>query len=159
MPREMKKRGRRGDEKKRKLEEEEEVQQEEFAQPKRQRTEDGGDEAADQQDFVALPQDAAYLNGDYQNGEGQGPPTEQVFFGMLDEEEQEYFKRADEMLEMNNFADAEERSLFLANVYREANGKELKIANSQSCSRLMERLIQLSTPAQLKTLFQKFSGK
>jgi hypothetical protein len=156
MPREMKKRGRRGDEKKRKLEEEEEVQQE-FAQPKRQRTEDGGDEAADQQDFVALPsQDAVFAN---ENGESQGPQVEQVFFGMLDEEEQEYFKRADEMLEMNNFADAEERSLFLANVYREANGKELKIANSQSCSRLMERLIQLSTPAQLKTLFQKFSGK
>lgn len=150
----MKKRGRRGEEKKRKLEEEEEVDQA-FAQPKRQRTEDGGDEAADQQDFVALAQDGAYPNGDYQNGE----PMEQVFFGMLDEEEQEYFKRADEMLEMNNFADAEERSLFLANVYREANGKELKIANSQSCSRLMERLIQLSTPAQLKTLFQKFSGK
>jgi hypothetical protein len=157
MPREMKKRGRRGDEKKRKLEEEEEIQQE-FAQPKRQRTEDGGDdEAADQQDFVALPsQDDVFAN---ENGEGQGAPVEQVFFGMLDEEEQEYFKRADEMLEMNNFADAEERSLFLANVYREANGKELKIANSQSCSRLMERLIQLSTPAQLKTLFQKFSGK
>jgi len=154
----MKKRGRRGEEKKRKMEEEEQVDQE-FAQPKRQRTEEDGDAAADQQDFVALPQDGAYTNGDYQNGESQGPPVEQVFFGMLDEEEQEYFKRADEMLEMNNFADDEERSLFLANVYREANGKELKIANSQSCSRLMERLIQLSTPAQLKTLFQKFSGK
>ncbi|TIA55975.1 PLP-dependent transferase [Aureobasidium pullulans] len=163
MPRELKKRGRRGEEKKRKLEEEEDVQ-EEFAQPKRQRTEDGVDgvdtidEAAEQQDFVGLPQDGAYTNGDHQDGEGQGPPQEQVFFGMLDEDEQEYFKRADEMLEMNNFSDAEERSLFLANVYREANGKELKIANSQSCSRLMERLIQLSTPAQLKTLFQKFSG-
>lgn len=158
MPRELKKRGRRGEEKKRKLEEEEEAHQE-FAQPKRQRTEDGVDAAAEQQDFVGLGQDGAYTNGDYQDGEGHGPPVEQVFFGMLDEEEQEYFKRADEMLEMNNFGDAEERSLFLANVYREANGKELKIANSQSCSRLMERLIQLSTPAQLKTLFQKFSGK
>jgi nucleolar protein 9 len=158
MPRELKKRGRRGEEKKRKLEEDEETHQD-FAQPKRQRTEDGVDAAAEQEDFVGLAQDGAYTNGDYQDGEGRGPPVEQVFFGMLDEEEQEYFKRADEMLENNNFADAEERSLFLANVYREANGKELKIANSQSCSRLMERLIQLSTPAQLKTLFQKFSGK
>ncbi|KAI4736341.1 PLP-dependent transferase [Aureobasidium sp. EXF-12298] len=157
MPRELKKRGRRGEEKKRKLEEEDETHQD-FAQPKRQRTEDGVDAAAEQEDFVGLAQDGAYTNGDYQDGEGRGPPVEQVFFGMLDEEEQEYFKRADEMLENNNFADAEERSLFLANVYREANGKELKIANSQSCSRLMERLIQLSTPAQLKALFQKFSG-
>ncbi|KEQ92061.1 hypothetical protein AUEXF2481DRAFT_101045 [Aureobasidium subglaciale EXF-2481] len=160
MPRELKKRGRRGEEKKRKLEEEEGLH-EDFAQTKRQRTEDGdgeGDEAGGQQDFVALPQDGAFPNGGYQDGESHGGPPEMVFFGMLDEEEQEYFKRADEMLEMNNFADAEERSLFLANVYREANGKELKIANSQSCSRLMERLIQLSTAAQLKTLFQKFSG-
>jgi nucleolar protein 9 len=60
---------------------------------------------------------------------------------------------------MNSFEDAEQRQLFLANVWREAEGKELKIANSQSCSRLMERLIQLSTPAQLKGLFQRFYGK
>jgi nucleolar protein 9 len=82
-----------------------------------------------------------------------------MFFGTLDEQEQEYFKRADDMLETNSFGDHEERSLFIANVYREADGKELKIAQSQSCSRLMERLIQLSSPAQLKTLFQRFSGK
>ena len=81
------------------------------------------------------------------------------YYGILDEEEQEYFKRADSMLELNQFADPEERNLFLANVYKEASGKELKIANSQSCSRLMERLISLSTPSQLKALFQKFSGQ
>lgn len=86
-------------------------------------------------------------------------PGEIPFYGLLDEEEQEYFRRADEMLELNQFGDAEERSLFLANVYKEANGKELKIANSQSCSRLMERLIIMSTPEQLKTLFGKFSGQ
>ncbi|KAK3677405.1 Glutamate decarboxylase 2 [Recurvomyces mirabilis] len=90
--------------------------------------------------------DAAYPHGD------------RPFFGMLDMDEQEYFKRADDMLEANSFGEQEERDLFLANVYREAEGKELKIAQSQSCSRLMERLIQLSTPAQMKKLFQAFSG-
>ncbi|KAI4122761.1 MAG: hypothetical protein LQ338_005635, partial [Usnochroma carphineum] len=85
-------------------------------------------------------------------------PGEIPFYGLLDEEEQEYFKRADAMLELNQFNDADERELFLANVYREADGKELKIANSQSCSRLMERLILMSTPEQLKALFGKFSG-
>ena len=87
------------------------------------------------------------------------PRTDRPFFGVLDDEEQEYFKRADDLLETNAFSEPEERDLFLANVYREADGKELKIAQSQSCSRLMERMIQMSTPAQLKTLFQKFSGK
>lgn len=91
--------------------------------------------------------------------DGAYPSNNKPFFGMLDDDEQEYFKRADDMLESNAFGDHEERSLFLSNVYREADGKELKIAQSQSCSRLMERLIQLSTPAQLKNLFQKFSGK
>lgn len=99
------------------------------------------------------------LNGLDESLDGAYPYGEKAFFGMLDEEEQEYFKRADDMLETNAFGDFDERSLFLSNVYREADGKELKIAQSQSCSRLMERLIQLSTPAQLKNLFQKFSGK
>jgi nucleolar protein 9 len=52
-----------------------------------------------------------------------------------------------------------EKALFIQNLYKEAAGKELKIAHSQGCSRLLERLILLSTPAQLKALFQSFSGK
>ena len=81
------------------------------------------------------------------------------FYGLLDEQEQEYFKSADSVIELNQFNDSEERGLFLSNVFKEADGKELKIANSQSCSRIMERLILLSTPAQLKAIFQKFSGQ
>ncbi|KAI9844897.1 MAG: Nucleolar protein 9 [Sclerophora amabilis] len=84
--------------------------------------------------------------------------SETPFYGLLNEHEQEYFSRANELLELNQFANPEERTLFLENVYREADGRELKIANSQSCSRLMERLILLSTPKQLKNLFQKFLG-
>lgn len=76
---------------------------------------------------------------------------------MLEDEEQEYFRRADELLELNDFPSEEEQSMFLANVYREAEGKELKIACSQSCSRLMERLILLSSPAQKKKLFGNFA--
>ncbi|QSZ31455.1 hypothetical protein DSL72_001020 [Monilinia vaccinii-corymbosi] len=84
--------------------------------------------------------------------------ADRPYYGLLEDEEQEYFRRADELLESNHFPSAEERSLFLANVYREAKGKELKIACSQSCSRLMERLILLSTPQQKKKLFAQFAG-
>ena len=89
-----------------------------------------------------------------------GPPlsTERPFYGMLEDEEQEYFRRADELLELNDFPTAEERDLFLDNVFREAEGKELKIACSQSCSRLMERLILLSSTRQKKKLFGVFAG-
>ena len=145
MPKENKKRGRR-EEKKRKREEEAEVET-----SKRQKS----------QDVVAgLRVDNGPEGGpQVQEEDTTTRPGELPFYGMLDEEEQEYFKRADGMLEANQFGDAEERDLFLANVYKEAYGKELKIANSQSCSRLMERLILRSTPEQLKAIFQKFSGQ
>lgn len=87
------------------------------------------------------------------------PHGERPFFGLLDEEEQEHFRNAGDMLESNNFESAEDKEQFLASLYREAEGKELKLAQSQSASRLLERLIQLSTAAQLKTLFQRLSGK
>jgi nucleolar protein 9 len=93
-----------------------------------------------------------------QNEDASAPATERPFYGMLEDEEQEYFRRADELLELNDFPTAEERDLFLENVFREAEGKELKIACSQSCSRLMERLILLSSTKQKKKLFGVFAG-
>ncbi|KAB2575761.1 hypothetical protein BFW01_g11225 [Lasiodiplodia theobromae] len=150
MPKENKKRGRREVRKKRKLEHTADGEENEH---KRTRVED----LENQLDYVALGGEDAQKLGEEQQAP-EGPAGDMVFYGMLDEEEQEYFKRADELLELNQFEDAEARSLFLANVYREADGKELKLANSQSCSRLMERLIQLSDTKQLKNLFQKFSG-
>lgn len=148
MPKENKKRGRREERKKRKLDNPADDEQ---THNKRSRLED-------QSDFVAVGGESAENLGGEQ-AEHAGAMEDMVFYGMLDEEEQEYFKRADELLELNQFEDEETRSLFLANVYREADGKELKLANSQSCSRLMERLIQLSDTRQLKNLFQKFSGQ
>lgn len=148
MPKEHRKRGRR-EEKKRKREEE----QDQASTSKRQKSEDAEAET----EIIVDGDDEAAPQGGYP--EYAPRPEDLPFYGLLDEEEQEYFKRADSMLELNQFADPEERNLFLANVYKEAGGKELKIANSQSCSRLMERLILLSTPDQLKNLFQKFSGQ
>ncbi|KAL8364946.1 hypothetical protein RB595_003979 [Gaeumannomyces hyphopodioides] len=94
------------------------------------------------------------------DGEDAGQATQQdtrEFFGMLSDEEQEYFRRADEMLELNDFPSPDERAVFISNVFKEAAGKELKLASSQSCSRLMERLILLSTTRQKKRLFDAFA--
>ncbi|KAG9251213.1 armadillo-type protein [Emericellopsis atlantica] len=95
------------------------------------------------------------LHGDSLHHE-EAPETE--FFGMLNEEEQEYFRHADELLELNQFPSPDDRGLFITSVFNEAKGKELKIASSQSCSRLMERLIQLADTAQKKQLFAAFAG-
>ncbi|KAH7395608.1 armadillo-type protein [Cadophora sp. MPI-SDFR-AT-0126] len=121
---------------------------------KRQKSQDPAEDF--EVEFIGT--DNAIPTGDgLADGGGEGGAIERPFYGMLEDQEQEYFRRADELLEQNDFPSNEERSLFLANVYREAEGKELKIACSQSCSRLMERLILLSTVEQKKKLFGKFS--
>lgn len=138
MPRENKKRGRRMEDgnKKRKLEGEEQVES-----SKRRKSTDDAD------DYIPLDQ-----------SDNQQPP-ERPFYGLLDDDEQEFFRRADETLDANDFADNDDKKAFLTNVYKEAEGKELKIANSQGCSRLLERLIQLSSSAQCQNLFDKFAGR
>jgi nucleolar protein 9 len=136
MPKEFKKRGRREEQKKR----------------KRDVDDDSSAKRHKKEDVQQYQEEQPVLTG--ANGEYQAP-----FYGMLDEEEQEYFKKADEMLELDQFESAEDRSVFLASVWREAEEKELKLANDTSASRLLERLILLSTPEQLKGLFQKFSGQ
>ncbi|TKX24630.1 nucleolar protein-3 [Elsinoe australis] len=156
MPRENKKRGKRGGSKRK----HDEVADGEPETAKRTRLQDGeptnGDAAdglADNNDYMALDQP----DGDHQEAYS-GTATEQVFFGMLDEDEQEFFKKADERLELDDFEGPEDKAQFLENVYKEADGKELKLACSQSCSRVLERLIHLSSPSQLSKLFQKFNG-
>ncbi len=156
MPKENKKRGRREEKKKKRKWEEEDIEEggeENIAHGsiKRQKSQD----EEEQPQYIPLAHDMETQEAYTADARLGDLP----FYGLLDEEEQEYFKRADSMLELNQFGEAEERELFLANVYKEANGKELKLANSQSCSRLMERLILLSTAEQLKTLFQKFNGQ
>jgi len=158
MPRENKKRGKRGGENnKRKIDE---IDGEDLGPTKRTRTDDGENTShfADNQDYEDLGE-MKPTSENIDNVENPVAERERVFYGMLDEEEQEYFKKADDLLEADAFGDADEKNLFLANVFIEADGKELKLACSQSCSRLMEKLIQLSSPAQLSKLFQKFNGQ
>lgn len=158
MPREHKQRGRRA-EKKRKLDDQEATGHSD-TEVKRQRVEQDGDGHVEHDAPLAYEVDTtgeapAAVDEIIQTA----PIAEPVFYGMLDEEEQEYFRKANEIIELNDFAGPEERQLFVDNLFREAQNKELKIANSQSGSRLLERLLQLATPAQLKDLFQKFSGQ
>jgi nucleolar protein 9 len=147
MPKPRTKRGR--DERKRKHREEEQDAPTDFNSKRpRHEDEDQAEEEQPAEDYNG--QDAAFLQ---QNG-----PGETEYFGTLADEEQEYFRRADEMLELNQFGGAEERDMFLQSVFEEAKSKELKLASSQSCSRLMERLIQLSNTSQKKRLFEAFAG-
>lgn len=159
MPREFHKRGRRGEAAKRKLESHDSVEQE--TPNKRARTEDAAAEYGGVNGYEEINCHGE-VNGHQNHSEfdnQQDGFADNVFYGLLDEQESEYFRRADEMLETNQFSTPEERNLFLANIFKEAEGKELKMACSQSCSRLLEKLIMSSAPDLLKKLFQAFSGQ
>ncbi|KAJ5887955.1 Nucleolar protein 9 [Penicillium taxi] len=161
MPREKQKRGRRA-EAKAQNDETKRKRGEEFEDPVQKRLKaydihveahaDASHENPFEQntDFIPLEQDHQQ---DVNNEDGDMP-----FYGLLDTDEQEYFSRANEMLEANQFQDAEEKNLFIESVYQEASGKELKIACSQGCSRLMEKLISMSDIRQIRRIFSKFIG-
>ncbi|KAK1831229.1 armadillo-type protein [Podospora conica] len=142
------------DEKRAKKRGREQEDEEEKVETKRQRTTDIDAGA----DYIPL-EDGNEPDGAERPIRGLGGgPFEREFFGMLEEQEQEFFRRADELLEQNDFPSNYERDEFLQNVYKESVGKELKLASSQSCSRLMERLILLSSARQKKTIFNAFAG-
>ncbi|KAI0838399.1 ARM repeat-containing protein [Hypoxylon sp. FL0890] len=103
-------------------------------------------------------QEAKFEDGYDQPRISGPPPADREFFGMLSDEEQEYFRSVDEQLDIDDFFSQEDRQLYLASVFTEARGKELKLACSQSCSRLMERLILMSNTRQKKKLFLQFAG-
>ena len=156
MPRENQKRGRRAEDKskkdaiKRKRDE-----TTDDASPKRMKssTDEAVNDPSEAPDYIPLD------GGDYENYDKQPSGNgDMPFYGLLDTEEQEYFSRANEVLELNQFQDAEELRTFVDSVYSEANGKELKLACSQSCSRLMEKLISSSDIRQIRRLFDKFNG-
>ncbi|KAF8436773.1 armadillo-type protein [Terfezia claveryi] len=138
MPKEKKKRGRRAEEARR--QQEGEVKHVDIDMP---------------MEFYDAPGQGTGDIGYTQDAEiVDGPP----FFGLLDEQEQEFFRVQDELLKANAFETDDDRTAFVNNFFREADGKELKLANSQGCSRLLEKMMSLATPKQLKNLFQKCNG-
>lgn len=154
MPRELKKRGRRA-EKQRK------AGDEHANRPvKRQKTSDNepghehfevtGD-AGD--DFISFGE---VHGNDFETREEPSAGYENTFYGLLTEEEQEYYANVNNKISADDFESEEDRIAFIEAVYRESSGKEIKIASSQSCSRYLEKIIYLSSQDQLRALFQAF---
>lgn len=143
MPKALKKRGRRAEKESREAEGE--------ARPAKRRRTDGHEdfavngEAGD--DFISFGHDPGF-----DNEADQGT----TFYGLLTEEEQEYYSNINKKIVANDFEDDADRTNFIEAIYRETNGKEIKVASSQSCSRYLEKLIHLSTPVQLRSLFEAF---
>ena len=149
MPRELKQRGRRA-EKQRK-----EIEALDSRPAKRRKTTD----AEDDRDFTVsgnAGDDFISFGQDQTETRAEKDETETTFYGLLTEEEMEYYANVNNKITANDFESNEDRSMFIEAVYRESAGKEIKVASSQSCSRYLEKVIQLSSASQLKSLFQAF---
>lgn len=147
MPREFKKRGRRAEKQRKEVDTN-------GVRPTKRRKTTGIDEdqhftisgdAGD--DFISFGQSETETGHD-------GPGT--TFYGLLTEEETEYYANVNNKITTNDFESDTDRSMFIEAVYRESAGKEIKLASSQSCSRYLEKVIQLSSDNQLKSLFEAF---
>lgn len=155
MPQEKKKRGRREEKanKKRKLNDESEKPS------KRLRSEDHEPEEFNDELVVSGDAGDDFISFDIPPPQGvEAPLIEDEFHGLLDPQEQEYYANINNKIVANDFESEEDRILFIEAVHRETEGKELKVASSQSCSRYLEKIILLSTPFQLRGLFSKFLG-
>lgn len=109
--------------------------------------EDGGDDYKHQPQ--QMPDDGENAN------DGVTPNT---FFGVLDSSELDYFKKAESTLAIDAFENPDEKYQFINSVIEESKGKELKLATSQICSKLMERIIMESDETQLKGIFKALNG-
>ncbi|KIW68866.1 hypothetical protein PV04_04781 [Phialophora macrospora] len=155
MPREVKKRGRRHQEKERKHKESDRDER----SSKRFKSEHVATEETT--DVVAVSGDAGddFIGFNIEGPKGVTEPQEEnEFYGLLEPQEQEYYANVNNKIVANDFESSEDRENLIEAVHRETEGKELKVASSQSCSRYLEKIIMLSTPQQLRRLFSKFVG-
>lgn len=67
----------------------------------------------------------------------------------------QYFKQADRLLEAKEFADEEEYNLFIQNVFAEVEGLEYRLACSHDGSMLLEKILKVASPFQLRVFLEK----
>ena len=115
-----------------------------------------GTRSTETKHFKAEAEDPLGMDPIHLDAQGWLEPT---FFGLLSEQEQQYFKEVDALIEADQFENVEGANAFLTNVYKELEGKELKVASSQSCSRLLEKLIFRSNMEQTMKLLGKFNDQ
>ncbi|ODQ56534.1 ARM repeat-containing protein [Saitoella complicata NRRL Y-17804] len=146
MPKERKQRGRRAEKKR----EEEDLGEDQYTEQVNEGRDnyegyDNGYEGQEQRwpDREELPEGAVYG---------------QAFFGILDVDEEKYFKGIEDVLTANNFGDSEERQIFIDNVFEEIKGQELKLATSPTSSKLLEQLLANAPDSALKKFFEALNG-
>ncbi|KAI9317229.1 armadillo-type protein [Dichotomocladium elegans] len=80
-------------------------------------------------------------------------------YGRVEEQLMAYFKQVQESLDDPPFETAEEQRLFVDAVYHEVEGNELRLAVNPTCSLILEKLLTVSNPFQLRVFCDKLTGR
>ena len=83
-------------------------------------------------------------------------PTQETPFGEVDADTRAYFKQIEKLIVSIDSVD--DPDLFMDNVYSELLGKELLIATDYEGSRILERLLRLSSDLQVRAFSLKLLG-
>lgn len=74
----------------------------------------------------------------------------------LDVETRSYFESIEKVLDEQSYDDL---SVLLANTYKEIDGKEVLITKDYSTSRILEKILQVSTDFQIRVFMERLSGQ
>ncbi|KAJ1912757.1 Nucleolar protein 9 [Mycoemilia scoparia] len=140
------------------------IKQEETALPPPQATEELNEQEypyeAEQEGYQPPEfNDNYYYGGDggYQEeGDGSLHPAS---YGILNPDLQSYIKNCENMLDDPPFETAEDLDGFLANMYEEIKEKEVIVMTDHECSRILEKLLRVSSDYQIRQVMSRINGK
>ncbi|KAJ2368725.1 Nucleolar protein 9 [Coemansia sp. RSA 2607] len=71
-------------------------------------------------------------------------------YGLVNPDLQKYIKSCEEMLDDSRFESAEDREIFVNNVYTEMKNYELQLTTDNSCSLILEKIFGISSDYQIR---------
>ncbi|KAJ2668240.1 Nucleolar protein 9, partial [Coemansia spiralis] len=110
-------------------------------------------------DYIPPPMDAGdslfYFdtNTQAESTESQMEKISPASYGLVNPDLQKYLKSCENMLDEQNFESAEDRDIFVNNVYSEMKNFELQLTTDHECSRILEKLFRISSPYQIRRFF------
>eukprot|EP00126_Sphaerothecum_destruens_P007820 Sdes_comp20005_c0_seq1m12655 len=71
----------------------------------------------------------------------------------------QYFERVEAMLDSHEFENEEDKLMFIGNVFMEVEGQELLLAFDQDASRILEKLLRVSSNFHIRVFLDKMTGQ
>ncbi|KAJ2798436.1 Nucleolar protein 9 [Coemansia helicoidea] len=110
--------------------------------------------------YVAPPMETAdsvfYFDTTGQGSTSASEAAEKVSpasYGLVNPDLQKYLKSCEGMLDQPDFETAEDRDIFVRNVYGEMKNHELQLTTDHECSRILEKLFRISSEYQIQRFF------